>query len=366
MRRRAVFLLFVTFVGALQLSAQSGNPHGVAAGVMTDSVRRYLVAALDTFQRVSIHRDSVDWQALRDSVFARANGATTTDQTWRTLQWALRRVDQHSFMQTPHPMPPDAISGQGTSAALPTSQAGSKPATPPSTKPAGPPAVEGRMIGERIGYLLVPWFNGANRPPFVDSLQALIKEFDTAHACGWIIDLRKDQGGNMWPMLAGVGPLLGDSIVGAFYDGTSKQGSLWRYRDGHAWSGPNEMPASGGMGSLVPYQMRNPLAPVALLIGASTGSAGEATLLAFLGRPDTRSFGDTTAGYNSVNNGYLLSDGANMVITVGYSRDRLGRTYALKVAPDERIVPSDDPARDAPLDRAVAWLARARACAGRD
>jgi len=32
---------------------------------------------------------------------------------------------------------------------------------------------------------------------------------------GWIVDLRGNGGGNMWPMLAGVGPVLGEGVVGS-------------------------------------------------------------------------------------------------------------------------------------------------------
>ena len=31
---------------------------------------------------------------------------------------------------------------------------------------------------------------------------------------GWIVDLRTDGGGNMWPMMAGLGPILGEGIMG--------------------------------------------------------------------------------------------------------------------------------------------------------
>ena len=30
----------------------------------------------------------------------------------------------------------------------------------------------------------------------------------------WIVDLRGNYGGNIWPMIAGVGPVLGEGIIG--------------------------------------------------------------------------------------------------------------------------------------------------------
>jgi C-terminal processing protease CtpA/Prc len=197
----------------------------------------------------------------------------------------------------------------------------------------------------------------------------LIKELDGAGVCGWVIDLRLNVGGNMWPMLAGVGPLLGDSVFGSFVS-NQPQGVPWHYSQGHAWPGLSSAIGDGpavvvGVGSLPPYRVREPLAPVALLIGRRTASSGEATLLAFLGRPNVRTFGDSTAGFNSANSGFKLSDGATMVITVGYSRDRLGRAYALSVAPDELVRNSPDANLDAPLDHALAWLSAHPMCAHR-
>ena len=44
--------------------------------------------------------------------------------------------------------------------------------------------------------------------------------------CGWIIDLRGNGGGNMYPMLAGLKPFLGDTVLGAFV-GPDKTRANW-------------------------------------------------------------------------------------------------------------------------------------------
>ncbi|MEP7344464.1 MAG: S41 family peptidase [Gemmatimonadaceae bacterium] len=343
-----LFTLIAVLACALPLHpGRAQNPDSSASRQTPDSVRRYLVAALDTLQRVSLHRDSVNWTALRDSVFARTAGARTSEETWRTLQWALRRVDRHSFLQTPRPMPP-----------LPGAAAPSPAATSRNNRP---PAVTGRMVDGRVGYLLVPWFPGSPRASYVDSLQTLVREFDTTGACGWIVDLRGNGGGNMWPMLAGIGPLLGDSIVGSFVV-QGEPDAPWRYVNGHAWSGPATMPEWNAHGSLPPVTLRVQLAPVAVLTDSVTASSGEATLIAFRGRPNMRSFGTPTAGFASVNNGYQLSDSANMVITIGYERDRTGYQYPLTIQPDELVVRSKDDAADEVLLRASKWVREQQAC----
>jgi C-terminal processing protease CtpA/Prc len=35
---------------------------------------------------------------------------------------------------------------------------------------------------------------------------------DQGNLAGWIVDLRNNGGGNMWPMLTGIGSILGEGV----------------------------------------------------------------------------------------------------------------------------------------------------------
>src|SRR5690606_40666707 len=66
--------------------------------------------------------------------------------------------------------------------------------------------LKGRLLPGGAAYLLVPGFAGgshAHQVDFAETLQALIRSLDEAGACGWIVDLRRNSGGNLWPMLLG-------------------------------------------------------------------------------------------------------------------------------------------------------------------
>jgi hypothetical protein len=321
---------------------------------MPDSVRGYIREAMAGFRAHSVHRAAVDWPALEDSVVARSAGAQTPFDTWRALTWALRSVDRHSFLLPP----PDKMAAL-TRGMVPSAPQG----RPPLAALDHGGALDGFVDGQ-IGVVVVPPHSGRNRPAYVDSIQARIGALDSAGACGWVVDLRENTGGNMWPMLAGVGPLLGAEVAGSFTN--NPPGVGWHYRDGRSWEGDSTLPAEVlGWGNAPPRRISNPAAPVALLIGHETASSGEMILLAFLGRPHVRSFGDSTAGYTSSNTNVPLRDGATLVVTSAYPRDRLGRTYPLSVRPDELVLPSDSAGSAAPLRRAVAWLRQQPACAGR-
>jgi len=76
-----------------------------------------------------------------------------------------------------------------------------------------------------IGYLELPGVSGnpMRLKTYAKTAQQLIRTMDQAGVRTWIIDLRRNSGGDMWPMLAGVNALLGDGECGFFVSPTGKQ-----------------------------------------------------------------------------------------------------------------------------------------------
>jgi carboxyl-terminal processing protease len=295
---------------------------------MSAAAHAYLSASLDTLQGIVLGRDTIPWERVRDSTFAIAAGAVKPSDTYAAIAWALHRVNKHSFLQVARP---GAVS---------------------------------EVVDGRFGYVHVPqWSSGS--ASLADSLQTALRVLDSVDVCGWIVDVRANGGGNMWPMLAGIGPLLGDTLVGAF--GTGGGADRWFYKDGVSGvlhpDGKLEVVSRAAM---PPVHLRDPRAAVAVLIDSGTGSSGEVVALAFRGRPNTRSFGQPSAGYATENRGATLADGANMVVTVGYQVDRLGVAGGERIHPDEVLMdgaPSGWPfATDRVATAAAAWLSRTAAC----
>lgn len=130
-------------------------------------------------------------------------------------------------------------------------------------------------------------------------------------------------------MIGGLAPLTGSGTVGSFVypDGTSED---WTLDNGVAFW--DEMP-------MVSYadSVASDGTPVAVLIGPRTGSSGEATAIAFHGRPDTRFFGQATAGLTTANEPLALSDGALLILTMSVFTDRSGLSFGqdIPVLPDQ-------------------------------
>ncbi|GAA3815984.1 S41 family peptidase [Streptomyces phyllanthi] len=111
--------------------------------------------------------------------------------------------------------------------------------------------------------------------------------------------------------------------------------------------------------------MANSDAPVAVLTSGATASAGEAVVVAFHGRPDTRFFGESTRGVPTGNQPHRLSDGAVLNLTEAKDADRTGRTYDARIPPDEEVFTERrtvGTSRDRVLEAAKSWLAEQPAC----
>src|SRR6476469_2017721 len=162
-------------------------------------------------------------------------------------------------------------------------------------------------------------------------------------SCGWVLDLRPNTGGNMWPMIAGLKAFLGGGGLGTFESLTGASPS-WVAGQGVGVEPPSRLAALES-------------AWVAVLTGPKTGSSGEAVTIAFRGRPRTRSFGLPTAGLSTANGTFPLSDGAMILLTTAIEVDRTGRRYGDKIDPDEPQEAAGP--RADPIAAASAWLKNA-------
>lgn len=182
-----------------------------------------------------------------------------------------------------------------------------------------------------IGYIKIPGFIGNERleKAFAARIQNLIRNLDKQKISGWIIDLRGNTGGNMWPMLLGIGPILGDGIAGYFVN-DKKEFNMWGYAEGKTFDG----------GSIISkidsaYQLKNTNKKIAVLINNSTASSGEAIAVAFKGLSKTRFFGDRTRGQTTGNSTIFLSDSSMIALMTVVYADRNKVVYGIPIIPDE-------------------------------
>jgi carboxyl-terminal processing protease len=321
----------------------------------------YLNRALDAMQARSLRRDHIDWPRLRKETLARAARAEITVDTYDAIRFALASLDDHHSSFHPTPALED-LEARRRAPRKPEPAAQPQPSSPFT----GRYEPEGRVAtfgGKRFAVVVVTKCFPENDRQFIayeTKLQRVVADLDKSHPAGWIVDLRGNVGGNMWPMLAGIGPLLGEGDhLGEFF--TLDSHSTWKYRDGVAAEIEDGKESPYPAVAAVPYKLTG-TPNVAVLIDRRTGSSGEAIAIAFRGRQKTRFFGEHTEGASTANAVIKLSDGASMWLTIGVDADRTGKQYMEGFDPDEeihlgdQILPDD---RDPVLQGALRWLSRA-------
>ena len=297
----------------------------VAPG-MSPMARRYVDEFLGLLQAHAIHRQTIDWAALRAKAERLAPLAQTIVDTHPIIQDAMIGLrDGHSTFRASngrffyYPLRTCVRSNAGVPTALPAS----------------------------VGYVRVGTFAGGGPAgvAFADSIQAIIRAADRDGLSGWIVDLRGNGGGNMWPMLAALSPILGDELLGHFVDPAGVV-TAWDVSGGAArLAGVVQQVATS------PYRLKRERPRVAVLTDNAVASSGEAVAIAFRARADTRTFGLATCGQSTANASFVLSDGSLLNLTVATMADRTRRAYGDQLPPDEPVADPDEMVR-----RAVAWL----------
>lgn len=290
--------------------------------VLPPTPERYAAVVLDMAQQRGVYAASPEFERARAAAKEAAEQADGSDEIHDELNLALIAAGgKHSRLLNPGEMREYlATSGEQPSVTL----------------------------DSRIAVATVPAHRlEDDSQAYADTLAHGIEEAAGQGACGVVVDLRGNTGGDMGPMLAGLSALLPDGQAMSFVDRHSEQPVMI---EGNSVRGGGSAVAVGGVG-------KHDL-PVAVLVDEMTGSSGEMIMLAFRGLDKARSFGSPTAGYTTGNVVVTMPDQAQMMLTVAQVKDRTGQIHNdTPIEPDE-VVTGDDA-----LEDAGNWLTAQRSCA---
>ncbi len=155
-----------------------------------EATKAYLENLLKTMEAYAINKNTVEWASFRTQVIAAAGEARAVPDLYPAIEIALRLLDDHESYYQP---------GSGGLIGPP----------PFGACGAGSPSV--MTLPDTIGYVNIL---GSSAGQSAESIQQAIRAADHDGLIGWIVDLRGNGGGNMWPMIAGVGPVMGEGIIG--------------------------------------------------------------------------------------------------------------------------------------------------------
>lgn len=276
-------------------------------------------------RRHALNAPRVDWPRAEAEAHVLSREAGGEEGRLRAIHHVLRALgDRHSTY-------------------VPAARLAAAPATAGS--PAAPlPIAESREPREGFGHLVIhAWsspFDGV--PEATLAVRHALNEALRHDACGLIIDVAGNHGGNMWPMMGGIAPLYDEGTLETFErrDGTRNAINV---AEGVLRTNDKVSPDVPGL----PAVAREPRF-IAVVIGGRTASSGEILALGFRYQDNVRLFGTSTRGATTSNSTIPLSNGALLALTTSRILDRKGIVQEGPLFPDE-------PTHDS-LGAAAAWL----------
>lgn len=292
----------------------------------SEQAEAYLNEVLDIMEGNSIHKNEINWTDFRAVVFNEVTNAKTIQDTYPAITKALTLLnDNHSHY----------LKSNGSLIFVGTLTCRRDNISNPS-------------YPSNVGFVRVDSFTGSTNSEeaalYAEEVQEQIQVQDREDLSGWIIDLRNNGGGNMYPMLAGIAPILGEGTTGYFINGDGDQTS-WGIYNGAVTYNDNEVFKLEN-----PYELKTPKPRVAVLINNGVASSGEVIAISFIGRESTKSFGISTCGLSTSNRRFQLSDNATLNLTTSYLADRNGQKYGTPIIPD---IETDS---NGALQAAIEWL----------
>ena len=208
------------------------------------------------------------------------------------------------------------------------------------------PTVE---FDDPIATIVIPAFSSKHQYEINQYLESAAKIFSSPRAqsaCGWVIDVAGNIGGDPRVMLVALTPLLDDGVVVRIRDRGGARTSATVLENRVVWEKED-------WGVLPTDPVKLPDKPIGIVQGPATASAGEWVVVAFKGQTGVKTFGSETGGFTTVNNGIVLPDGATVTLSYALMGDRRSVYYEAPIPPDM----SDTSDNEAPRTMAKEWVA---------
>jgi C-terminal processing protease CtpA/Prc len=318
------YYFFILFFGSLAMYGQSTTTQASKQSLKLQA------EILKIIKKNALYKDSLNWQKIEEEskMLQLSNNDSISEKLlFDFFKSKLREAgDKHSFFISKKAM------------------------TARSQKPVDVHP-EAKYLGDNVGSIKVPRclsFDAEKDIAFANTIRTQIKEIDSTNTItGWVVDLRNNTGGNMWPMLAGLNALMDDGTVGYFVFPTTNKKDPWKVENGKS---------GGKKRKINDYKIENRQVKIAVLIDGLTGSSGETTAISFLGLPNVKTFGQPSAGYTTSNQMFILSNEAHLYLAVGIASDRTGKVYPEKINPDVLITDNTNTTEDEVVEEAKKWI----------
>ncbi len=317
-----------------------------ARGQKSPEVKAVLDSVIAHTERASLYRNKVDWPSLRAEVYQLANGADSIQKLVPAVKHLFTALgDEHARLMYRNEQIAYYYGEPKEHLKL------FKPEIYNRIQSGQEFTFRAEMIGERTGYVRIVGLPMGDNLAMSKAIQDPILELQRKGAENWIIDLRYDGGGNMFPMVEGLATVIGDGMAGGTSGLTETESGVWKVMNGDFFYDDYSV-------ALPNDQVPVALPKVAVLTSMYTVSSGEVVAVVFKGRESTRFFGEPTGGLTTANDWTPLGESTALMVSTSVYKDRNGKVYTDFVDVDENVefVPGQELNEDKAITRATEWL----------
>ncbi|MGL5235459.1 MAG: S41 family peptidase [Empedobacter falsenii] len=201
--------------------------------------------------------------------------------------------------------------------------------------------VVSQLLNKNIGYLRIPGnsdFSFKKVDSIANDIVANINSKNSNKIKGWIIDLRVNTGGNMYPILLGLKEFIGNNLVfGGFINSKNEITGNWEIKNNELLIDNNPLERKSKFTFVPKLDV-----PIVVLTSNYTASAGEMTAISLIGRPNTYTVGESSANYTTAVQGFEIDDNSAINLSTDYVFDRNKRKYIQPINPDYEIINGDN------------------------
>ncbi|MCX8532861.1 S41 family peptidase [Chryseobacterium luquanense] len=310
--KKLIIFTFITTFFSIQTFAQS------------DSIKVYVTQALKIMKNKSVNKGKLNWEDIFAKTLTESSKAKTIKETYPAIKNALSSLnDSHSNFYPENVVKAYTLGYKATGQEF--------------------PVIKSELLENQYAYISLPdigSFNKGDWNLYINTFYAKVNDLQKHNPKGWIIDLRGNFGGMLYPMYAAIAPFLDNKNVVGTKDAEGKI-EYYNYKKGRFYEGST----ATQLFQLTQKEPKPIKKPVAILVNKVTGSSAEFITAAFVGQKNTKIIGTNTQGLTSGNQEYKLSDGSFLVLTIGNIVDRTGKEYTKigeGISPDISIEKSTD------------------------
>lgn len=185
---------------------------------------------------------------------------------------------------------------------------------------------------ENIAYLNIYRIDNkseiSEKKYILDNISIILKQAKSDY---WIIDLRDNTGGAIWPMLVSLLPFYENGTIGNNVFKNENRSIPWLKKDGTIFLGEyNQSKLYIEEKIFFKIQPKK----IFVLINHKTMSAGEAAAISLKSLPNVKFIGNKTGGYATNNAVVDLKNSDKLVLTVNYMGDYQKNIYPQGINPD--------------------------------